>query len=170
MEEVSKLRLPSVLHRILYKSVLPGKKNKVPAQIFNARKRSLGQGNVFRSVCQSFCSQGEGFSLWTETPWTQTHLDRDPPDRDRPMPTGMYTCFCRVCGFTSINASKSPFLLWLSLFKVVLQTFLFAHCFTNASNNYLSLWIRDCYVQFPAIISCICIKYQKTIITLCCDL
>ena len=28
--------------------------------IFTARKRSLGQGNIFRSVCQEFCPQGEG--------------------------------------------------------------------------------------------------------------
>ena len=26
--------------------------------IITARKRSLGQGNIFRSVCQSYCSQG----------------------------------------------------------------------------------------------------------------
>ena len=28
--------------------------------IFNAHKRSLGQGNVFTGMCQSFCSQGAG--------------------------------------------------------------------------------------------------------------
>ena len=28
--------------------------------IFTARKRSLGQGNIFRSVCQEFCPQGRG--------------------------------------------------------------------------------------------------------------
>ena len=27
---------------------------------FTARKRSLGQGNIFRSVCQEFCSWGGG--------------------------------------------------------------------------------------------------------------
>ena len=27
-------------------------------EIFTARKRSLGQGNIFTSVCQEFCSQG----------------------------------------------------------------------------------------------------------------
>ena len=26
--------------------------------MITARKRSLGQGNIFRSVCQEFCSQG----------------------------------------------------------------------------------------------------------------
>ena len=28
--------------------------------IFTARKRSLGQGNIFSSVCQEFCSQEGG--------------------------------------------------------------------------------------------------------------
>ena len=28
--------------------------------IFTARKRSLGQGNIFTSVCQEICSQGAG--------------------------------------------------------------------------------------------------------------
>ena len=28
--------------------------------IITARKRSLGQGNIFTSVCQEFCSQGDG--------------------------------------------------------------------------------------------------------------
>ena len=32
------------------------------ARIFTARKRSLGQGNIFRSVCQEFCPQGGGVS------------------------------------------------------------------------------------------------------------
>ena len=38
-----------------------------------ARKRSLGQGNVFTPVCQSFCSQGGV---------CPTPLDADPPDAD----------------------------------------------------------------------------------------
>ena len=29
-------------------------------RIFTARKRSLGQGNIFRSVCQEFCPRGGG--------------------------------------------------------------------------------------------------------------
>ena len=28
--------------------------------LFTARKRSLGQGNIFRSMCQEFCPQGGG--------------------------------------------------------------------------------------------------------------
>ena len=28
--------------------------------IFTARKRSLGQGNIFRSMCQEFCPRGGG--------------------------------------------------------------------------------------------------------------
>ena len=32
----------------------------VKFMIFTARKRSLGQSNIFRSMCQEFCSQGGG--------------------------------------------------------------------------------------------------------------
>ena len=32
--------------------------------IFTTRKRSLGQGNIFTSVCQEFCSQGGG--AWSQ--------------------------------------------------------------------------------------------------------
>ena len=31
--------------------------------IFTASRRSLGQGNIFRSVCQEFCPQGGGYLL-----------------------------------------------------------------------------------------------------------
>ena len=31
--------------------------------MFTSRKRSLGQGNIFTSVCQEFCSQGEGGAI-----------------------------------------------------------------------------------------------------------
>ena len=48
--------------------------------LFTARKRSLGQGNIFRSVCQEFCSQGgvpgrvpPGTRY---TPWDQVHPPR----------------------------------------------------------------------------------------------
>ena len=66
-----------------------------------ARKRSLGQGNIFSSVCQEFCSQGG--STWAGTPG-QVH----PPDSYTPPgavhagrygqqaggthPTGMHFC------------------------------------------------------------------------------
>ena len=32
--------------------------------IFTARKRSLGQGNIFSSLCQEFCSRGRYASYW----------------------------------------------------------------------------------------------------------
>ena len=39
--------------------------------IITARKRSLGQGNVFIGVCQEFCSQGGGcLARWgVSAPW-----------------------------------------------------------------------------------------------------
>ena len=47
--------------------------------MFTARKRSLGQGNIFSSVCQEFCSQGEGSAsvhAWIPPP--------PPPEADMP--------------------------------------------------------------------------------------
>ena len=41
-----------------------------PISFITALQRSLGQGNVFTSVCQSFCWQGGGVSVWC--PWTET--------------------------------------------------------------------------------------------------
>ena len=37
-----------------------GSCSKNDVKIFTARKRSLGQGNIFIGVCQEFCSQGRG--------------------------------------------------------------------------------------------------------------
>ena len=34
--------------------------------IVTARKRSLGQGNIFRSVCQEFCPHGGGGRAWLQ--------------------------------------------------------------------------------------------------------
>ena len=60
--------------------------------IITARKRSLGQGNIFRSMCQEFCSQGGSASVHAGIPippgpgrhphpWT-----RQPPPRTRQAP------------------------------------------------------------------------------------
>ena len=38
--------------------------------IITARKRSLGQGNIFTSVCQEFCSQGSGGFLVPGGAWS----------------------------------------------------------------------------------------------------
>ena len=39
-------------------------KHKTLLALFTARKRSLGQGNIFRSVCQEFCPGGGG-GVWS---------------------------------------------------------------------------------------------------------
>ena len=49
--------------------------------IITARKRSLGQGNVFTPVCQSFCSRGGGVSQHT---MRQTPSHPDTPPRQTP--------------------------------------------------------------------------------------
>ena len=60
--------------------------------IFTARKRSLGQGNIFRSLCQEFCSQG-GIPGQVPPPgpgtppWDQVH----PPGPGTPLPGTRYT-------------------------------------------------------------------------------
>ena len=59
----------------------------IPLECFlvTARKRSLGQGNIFRSVCQEFCSQG---GVCLSACWdTHTHPgSRHPPIADTPAP------------------------------------------------------------------------------------
>ena len=51
--------------------------------VITARKRSLGQGNIFRSVCQEFCPQGGSASLHAgNTP----HLPPPPGTRGRHPP------------------------------------------------------------------------------------
>ena len=61
--------------------------------IFTARKRSLGQGNIFTGICLSTGGGGlpDRETPWIETPWTETPLNKDPPwtettplDRDHP--------------------------------------------------------------------------------------
>ena len=55
--------------------------------IITARKRSLGQGNIFSSVCQEFCSRG-GVCLstcWDTPPWDQASPRADTP-RDQAPP------------------------------------------------------------------------------------
>ena len=55
--------------------------------IFTARKRSLGQGNIFSSMCQEFCSQGGSASVHAGIPPSpppphppdQAPLGADPP-------------------------------------------------------------------------------------------
>ena len=76
--------------------------------ILTARKRSLGQGNVFTPVCHSVaqppgcrCPLGWADPLWMQTPRGWAHPPGcNPPQYGKqaggPHPTGMYTClFCR---------------------------------------------------------------------------
>ena len=62
------------------------------AIIITALKRSLGQGNIFRSVCQEFCSQGASASVHAGIPppnqadtpsWDQAPRRPDTPPRTR---------------------------------------------------------------------------------------
>ena len=61
--------------------------------IFTARKRSLGQGNIFSSVCQEFCSQ--------EVEWgsASVHAGIPPPSgkADPPRAGGMHHTGMQSC-------------------------------------------------------------------------
>ena len=62
-----------------------------PTQYFTARKRSLGQGNIFTRVCQSSCPQG-GVCLWipgvfaSESRGVCRHTSLDIPPGHTPLP------------------------------------------------------------------------------------
>ena len=59
--------------------------------IVTTRKRSLGQGNIFRSVCQEFCSQG-GFCLstcWDTPPGTRHPPGPGTPQKQTPLAQSM---------------------------------------------------------------------------------
>ena len=83
-----KNNLPKVLNCVIHLScfwrVLSGSQaNKL---IVTARKRSLGQGNVFTPVCQSVCSRGV---LWCHFCYGQHHpLDSTAPPDSTPPPAG----------------------------------------------------------------------------------
>ena len=49
--------------------------------IFTTRKRSLGQGNIFSSMCQEFCSQGWSASVHAGIPYPS---DQAPPGSRHP--------------------------------------------------------------------------------------
>ena len=87
---------------------------KCEGDVITARKQSLGQGNVFTPIRQSFCSQGGVYLCMLgytppsqpDTPLGRPPLGRQPPGRHPPSdttgyyqqaggvhPTGMHTCF-----------------------------------------------------------------------------
>ena len=76
---------------------------KIKSTFITARKRSLGQGNIFSSVCQEFCPGGVSASVHAGIPPPPRH----PPEQTPPCtvraerygqqagsmhPTGMHSC------------------------------------------------------------------------------
>ena len=69
-------------------------------KIFTARKRSLGQGNIFSSVCQEFCTRGglpqcilgyhppppQTRQNYQAPRWSRHPLDQAPPEQALPPP------------------------------------------------------------------------------------
>ena len=54
--------------------------------IFTARKRSLGQGNIFIGVCQEFCSQGGSASVHARN--EAVHAGKEAPPGKEPVHAG----------------------------------------------------------------------------------
>ena len=82
--------------------------------IFTARKRSLGLGNIFTSVCQEFCSQGGGYlgkypppgpgtppPPDQVPPWDQVH-----PSRTRYTPGARYPPWTRYAPPGAVFAGR----------------------------------------------------------------
>ena len=63
------------MYLVVHRAHIIGSKS-VCSVIFTVRKRSLGQGNVFTPVCQSFCSRG---GACPTTCWDTYPLGRHPP-------------------------------------------------------------------------------------------
>ena len=56
--------------------------------LFTARKRSLGQGNIFRSVCQEFCSQEDAGSALVHAGIPTPPGPGTPPEQTPPLGPG----------------------------------------------------------------------------------
>ena len=84
-----------IIHKIIQcsdsQSRCMGSLHSTDSFVITARKRSLGQGNIFSSVCQEFCSRG-GVCLsacWDTTSWVQgTSQGPGHPPRTRHPPSG----------------------------------------------------------------------------------
>ena len=84
--------------------------------VITARKRSLGQGNIFTGVCDSFCLQGEGGCLPLGPGGGHTHPQTQTPPRAHPHgqqtggthPTGMLSCLGVQFDLVEIQVSKLP--------------------------------------------------------------
>ena len=80
-------QIPSYRHKISYSILQPPLLFKYSALVFAARKRSLGKGNVFTLVCQTFCSRGGVHPLGRQPPsrpLRQTHPLADRPPWQTP--------------------------------------------------------------------------------------
>ena len=73
---------------LLFKEHIASQDLGVKFLFITARKRSLGQGNIFIGVCQEFCSQGGGLCL--SACWDATPEQRPPPWEQTPPPGTMY--------------------------------------------------------------------------------
>ena len=88
---------------------------------FTARKRSLGQGNIFSSMCQEFCPRGGGLADQAPRgpgiPLEQSPQDQIPPDQPPPLcsacweirsTSGRYASYWNAILFGNINGGRKP--------------------------------------------------------------
>ena len=81
-------------HQTLVDATLVSVNGSFPwCDVITARKQSLGQGNIFSSVCQEFCPQGgvpgQVFPTREQTPpGADTPRTRYPPPEQTPCPLG----------------------------------------------------------------------------------
>ena len=116
--------------------------------IVTARKRSLGQGNIFSSVCQEFCSPGGGFCLsacWDTTPSPRSRhppWDQAPPRAQCMLgdTVGRYASYSNAILFHNILWQNSVFFQRLSNFLPILS-----EAFVSLSFNVV---LRVSFIKF----------------------
>ena len=103
--------------------------------VITARKRSLGQGSIFRSVCQEFCPQcmlgyhtsPEQAPPWTRDPpdqappWSRPHqLSHTPPGADPPL--GSRPPLCSACWEIRSTSGRYASYWNAILFKIIYRS------------------------------------------------
>ena len=94
--------------------------------LFTARKQSLGQGNIFRSVCQEFCPRGG--STWAGTPpqvgpGTPPSRPGTPPRTRYPPPGAVHAGrYGQQAGGTHPTGMHSFYLCKCKCTKIILRT------------------------------------------------
>ena len=104
--------------------------------LFTTRKPSLGQGNIFSSVCQEFCPQRGStlagtppsrYTPWAGTPPGSSACKRYGQQAGGTHPTGMHSCFLcfylnRRCLSCLLHVWDGNYQFWTSFANFEIQT------------------------------------------------